>query len=107
MTPQMYVQFAIQFIGMLLTIAGVVFYTGKRTGRTDAIEQAARDRDTRTIEVLDAIERRLQAIEARTHHAEIALTELRVTLIGQSGNNGINSVVKSHESRIRDLERVP
>lgn len=98
-------QLTIQAVSLVITIGSVVFLTGKRAGKADAQEASSKQRDDEIIERLDLIDKRLSIIEHRAHVAEISAAELRVTLVGQSGNNGLNSIVKSLEQRLRDLEK--
>jgi hypothetical protein len=92
-------------VAIIASVGATIYAFGKFTGIVETKTTNTRERFDEILSRLDSIDDRLTDIETRLTKVEIQAAELRVVLTGANGANGINSIVKGIDARLRELEK--
>lgn len=90
--------------GMSFTVATIIFLNGRYRGKADSLSEQGTQRHKEILDRLDRVDDRLHDIDDRATTAAVLSAELRTTLLGQTGTNGLNGMVKNLDARLRDIE---
>jgi hypothetical protein len=91
-------------IGGLGTVFSIVYVHGKYRGKTEALTEQVNERHAEILKHFHEIDSRLDVIEDRAHITDNKLTEVKTTLSGADGRNGVRGMVYDIHERLKTLE---